>query len=1481
MLYADIASNKVYKNQQVFNYPIGSKKGYGEIVFVCAPTWKASLDFIANGINRWVMNGYKRYYTPTKYYTRIGNKNIKELRLQTVKKDYSEHDVSKELTLVTHTQYTNSLERKYSLVYDVSYWNELWLKYHKKLSAEVIVTEYTNLLMKELDNLQLKDYHKTLLIPIDLWAKYGEFGMTKDYLDDPISIMLCSLYRFPEVGNQYKNIEIYLVDASEHQFMKVDASNFTKKTMSLFKSKLNQLTSFKVNKYEAALTDQDGYISDASLKNIEDNAIAGSQTRKNATKSDVKDKLQEENKKAEESKPEAIQNAEPVSLTVNNSISSSSTPTMTTAGQDESKFHVMSTGSEKESKKKDESDEEVDTSDIIDYDESDDDTSEDSQQIEELDDEDVSSEDLPDEIQDELNAATPDESPEEVAAKVKKNVLITKFKPDLSDEQQERISKFMGTQDSILKQSASTMEKKIIPESDLSKVIHTSNKNLSKPKAKNFHAAYNTQNMDSDIDNAVAILSKADYPLVIVDKKVEDSSDTMNLKRTYSYTLKDQFGGEHHIVFDVPILIDDQYIYLGGNKKVIQNQMLLKPIIKSSPDEVQIVTFYNKIFCKRKNGKMDVKSDALMKILMSEEGIQKFKVRIGNSMLKNKGQHTPLDFDIIAKSISQCTIGSNQYIFDASMLLEQIKKMKVKNGDPEITSIHDHNGMMIGYNTKTHEILYVKENDSVLDILINDLPDESKKKLARSIPSTKKFMYATAKLLSIEFPIAFVMMYCVGLTETLKRSKVNYRIVEPNTKYDIFNEGVIKLQDKWIIWDRYPYHNSLIFNGCEYFNLRNYTLEEADSKSTYISLLGDFSKRRALNQFAAAMDQFKDFMIDPVSAEVLRDMNMPDNFVDLLVVAAIKLNGRDTEDATDMKNVRIRSSEIFVQFIYYDLVMAYIEYRKSITKRKPVRVSVNKNLVMTHIYGGQGGKLPACQMIEDASVLNPVLELEKKGAVSYRGPSGINKARAMNLPKRSYDKSMIGTIAVSTSPDANVGIQRQLTLDPAITSTRGYIKPQDEDTIEEENNVNLMCPAELLSPPGALHDDSHRTSMSYKQSKYMVLTADSCPVLVGNKVEEAVPYYSGKEFCVTAKKKGKVIDKVDDLYIVEYVDGTREAFSTAPKEQKNSAGGFYIETKFTTDLEVGDTFKEGQVLAWNPRAFTKNRNGVTASMNIGVLTKVAVLPNFDEYEDSAPITSKLAKRLATTIVNEEAIVVSKDAFIQSIVKVGDHVEVGDVLIAYDNIKDDEKYTNMLTNLLSEFGEELIGNSVIRKTAEHGGEIADIKFYSASDLSDLSDTLKPLVSAYWKKLKRVENALDKYANPDDPATYKCGELITELPGKTETKFGKILGHQVDDGVLIRIFIKHTDLVKKGDKVTNYTALKGIVSNVIEEGYEPFSELNPNEEISTMIAPSAILARKTPSVFLSEWGNKIMIELKRKMIETYFGKDYIEKNNISLY
>ena len=66
---------------------------------------------------------------------------------------------------------------------------------------------------------------------------------------------------------------------------------------------------------------------------------------------------------------------------------------------------------------------------------------------------------------------------------------------------------------------------------------------------------------------------------------------------------------------------------------------------------------------------------------------------------------------------------------------------------------------------------------------------------------------------------------------------------------------------------------------------------------------------------------------------------------------------------------------------------------------------------------------------------------------------------------------------------------------------------------------------------------------------------------------------------------------------------------------------------------------------------------------------------------------------------------------------------------------------------------------------------------------------------------------------------------------------------------------------------YSALKSIVGEVIPEGEEPFSEFRPDEEISTFLGPSAILARMTPSALLVMFGNKVIVELKRKLQEIY--------------
>ena len=84
------------------------------------------------------------------------------------------------------------------------------------------------------------------------------------------------------------------------------------------------------------------------------------------------------------------------------------------------------------------------------------------------------------------------------------------------------------------------------------------------------------------------------------------------------------------------------------------------------------------------------------------------------------------------------------------------------------------------------------------------------------------------------------------------------------------------------------------------------------------------------------------------------------------------------------------------------------------------------------------------------------------------------------------------------------------------------------------------------------------------------------------------------------------------------------------------------------------------------------------------------------------------------------------------------------------------------------------------------------------------------------------------------------------------------------------IKYKDVAAKGDKVCANFALKGVTSHVIEEGYEPYSEYRPGEEISTLVAPLSVAARKVPSIFLAMFGNKLLLEAKRQLKEMYTGK-----------
>jgi hypothetical protein len=597
-------------------------------------------------------------------------------------------------------------------------------------------------------------------------------------------------------------------------------------------------------------------------------------------------------------------------------------------------------------------------------------------------------------------------------------------------------------------------------------------------------------------------------------------------------------------------------------------------------------------------------------------------------------------------------------------------------------------------------------------------------------------------------------------------------------------------------------------------------------------------------------------MIDPITKEVLQDLGYPTDFVSVVLCANAMLADNTYIAENNMNLYRVRSNEIVNALLYKEIAMAYSRYRATSENKTPVKISIRQNAIMSAIQG--------TQTVENYSTLNPLFEATKTRIASPKGVSGMNLEQSYTLDKRGYDKTMVGLAGVSTAVDANVGISRHLTMEPNIVSARGYIDINDDSS--KLSDANLFTPAEMLTPMGVTRDDAPRVAMASKQSTHIVPIDKASPVLISNGSEQTIQYYLSSDFTVIAEEDGEVveIDSSTGLMVVKYKSGKHRAIDLNSKVAKNAASGFYVVNKLKTDYKVGDKFKAKDILAYEERFFSNDEiNG--NRMNIGTLQKVAIMSSYSTYEDSSFVTKKISNDMATSVVMMKDISIGKNADVDHIVKIGDTVSVGDPLVSFSTSYDDKKLNDFLRNISDEQADDIkaLGKTILK--AKYGGVIEDIKIYCTADLDDLSPSLKSIVSSYYNKINKKKKLLNKYDKTD--SVIKAGVMVNEPTGKIEpSAFGKIKGKDVD-GVLIEFYIRYNDIVGVGDKITFFSALKSVVCEVIEEGYEPYSSFRPDEEVSAFIGPMAIAARMVPSTMMTIMGNKVLVELKRKLKEIY--------------
>ena len=966
----------------------------------------------------------------------------------------------------------------------------------------------------------------------------------------------------------------------------------------------------------------------------------------------------------------------------------------------------------------------------------------------------------------------------------------------------------------------------------------------------NFAAFNKKYDINSDIIKCLNSLSDNTYPVSIVDINVEDTSTNMDLVDTYTVEMEDGYGKRFTLVFDIPKFKNNRFMRLRGNEKVMSGQLLLLPCLKTDEDTVQCVSNYNKIFIRRHglSGRSFPSSDKLLKALRKYEG-RDIKVYPGDNNSICSKYELPVDYIDLASNINRIETSEFIYYFNQDVYYDS--KFGI-NADRK-------SGIPYRINKVDGSVEYFKDEGDLLSYKIaNELCTYSQnfQIIYRSIKAAERLNYSEASILSNRIPLAVVIGYSVGMTAmlkmVLKTDTLSMNVVYgKNPKYDKDTEAVIKFSDGYIKY-RVNYSNSMLLNGLSVCPTEAYSLDDINKRSMWLDFLDEFGGRI----LSDGLDNFVDLFIDPITEEVCEHCGIPSDYFGMLMYANNLLADNKYNRHTDITGNRYRTTEVVAGYFYKVLAKSYTDYKLQIKRGRKVGMSMKRSAVIDAIM--------ADPMSSDLSILNPLLEIEASNSVSFKGLSGMNSDRSYGLDKRTYDDSMINKLALSTGFAANVGINRQTTIDMDVEGTRGYIKSTDKNDMGVTKTFSMT---EAVTPFGTTHDDPFRSAMTFIQtSKHSMRTKKSAPLLITNGADEAMPYLSSDTYAFKAKADGKVIEIVDgDYMIIEYnnpinnsMDGTgfsKEIISLKDEVKKNSDGGFFITLSLSTDLKVGSTFKEGDIIAYDHSSYSnKLGEGDNLAYNVGVLAKVAILNTDEGFEDSTSVSNWLSEAMATDVVVEKETEhgISKNTNVYYMVKVGQEVQEGDPLLVFQNSFDEKDANALLRNITdSEFVSDL---GRIRLKSKYTGVIQDIRIYRTCEIDELSDSLKKIVVDYEKDIKDRKALYDKHGMPG-------GRLLPPDYKMEPTGIMK----NITDGVKIVFYIKYNDKLSVGDKCVAQSANKGVVKNIFPEGLEPYTARNPDEKIHALFAARSFNARMVTSVWTSGAINKCMIELDKQVKE----------------
>ncbi len=962
--------------------------------------------------------------------------------------------------------------------------------------------------------------------------------------------------------------------------------------------------------------------------------------------------------------------------------------------------------------------------------------------------------------------------------------------------------------------------------------------------------SYIAKGMEKDVISMVhAFSSDKSMNLHIQDFSKADTSDRSTNKFTYTFKLKDEKGKRHVINVDIPKIDNDGFMKIGGNKKILKKQFTLLPVVKYKPDRVLISSNYNKCILTRYGKIVNREVAVLERVIEKHIGStnKKFKIFYGDNTLTNESILTTIEYDYIGSKyhrfIVDNAINGVEYIFNNADLRTLVKELKI---DYKFKA----DRIAFGVDLKRKKVIDVgiDSGETISSHILSSINSynviDNLEEIVKSVPLPKRRMFSRIMVQSKDIPFIGFIGSLYGLSKIINTEKAEVEFVEKRIRGDV--RSYVKFKDGILYYNDNNQGAALLLNGLVYLKSEDYTLAEFDTEKPYIDFFFNSFHTRNVHK---GHTTFKDLFIDPITKDILKSLKLPLDFLELMLYSNNLLASNAFTPENDMSNWRIRGYENVSVLLYKTLATQYKLVKQNQAQTGTMKIQQDQVLTALH----------KSFILENYDTINPVNELKSKSTITFKGPGGVNDNRSFTLDKRSYHETAVGVVAISSVDGGNVGIVKQIVMNPNLHGTRGFVIPNSGTAEAAKKKLSQMAsPEEADTAFTNTRDDPKRIGFTSGQVKHTVKVKKASPPVISTGADKTFPFFVGDTYVPKAKKDGKVLDIDMDKKIIFILnkDGTRESIKFGESVQRNSS--FYFNNDIILNVKKGQQLKTGDILGYEKDFYKKTVTGDLRSSQ-GVLAKLAVAERDYTDDDSSVITNALAAKMATDVTKRKQIALHKDVNIISSKKVGDHVVFGDGLLTFEDAGSGGE--NELLEALGDVDDDILAMSRQSPKAPGTGEICEINIYITVPVDTMSDSLRLFVMRWQKEVRATVKVLR-----ENGVDSKDEDLKLNI---TKPVRNRVAGVEIPEegGVVIEYYVKHEEAMGVGDKLTFNANIKSVVAKVFEEGLEPITA--DGVILDGVLGEISVAARMVASIYHTGVLTHFYVETGKDIAAEYLG------------